>query len=80
MPSRQPLPGVLPAVERGDRVRVTIEATVDAVESIPGEDVGRVRATVLTRAKDAPRLIDGAWWVECADVGMVPASRVEVQP
>lgn len=80
MPSRQPLPGALPTVERGDRVRVTIEAHVEAVESIPGEDVGRVRATVLTRAKDAPRMIDGAWLVECSDVGMVPACAVEVQP
>lgn len=72
MPSRQPLPGVLPSVERGDRVRVTIGAVrVDGV-TCP--------RTALGFALGAPEFDGETWRVRVVGYGMVPANRVEVQP
>ena len=73
---RQHLP-VFDAVSPGDLCRVVIEATVEAIESLPGEDVGTVRSTVLARAKSPPKMVEGAWYVDCVGVGLVPAGRVK---
>lgn len=73
---RQPLPGLISDVTPGDRVRVTVEVVVEAVESVPGEEVGMVRQVTTAYAKSAARMIDGAWWVEVTGIGMVPATRV----
>lgn len=71
MPSRQPLPGVLPAVERGDRVRVVIGAVkVDGV---------KCARTALGLARGGPEFDGEVWRVPVVGYGMVPATSVEKQ-